>query len=197
MHPAWLRRAQRRPSAGFTLVELMVVVLITGILAAIGVVLVSKHFAQARAHQALVGLQAIRVGEEGYRAHNGQYLDCSPQPNPDWYPMATPGKRRWDWRQPGRTEPNPSTGGSVYACWMMLGVMRSGEGTMFGYLVNAGRPGDAYPPYKTQAQLTLTTPAPDVWYVIQYKGDTDGDGSFSYGVTTSYKTDVYIENELE
>jgi len=164
------------------------VVAITGVLAAIGVVLVTKHFAQARNNQALVGLQAIRVGQEAYRAHNGQYLDCSPQPNPVWFPMATPSRKRWDWRQPSRAE---------NACWMSLGVQRSGEGTLFGYLVNAGRPGDAYPTYATQTQLTYPTPAPDLWYVIQYKGDTDGDGQFGYGVTSSYSASVYLENELE
>lgn len=195
MHPAWLRRAQRRSGAGFTLVELMVVVLITGVLAAIGVVLVRKHFAQARANQALVGLQAIRVGEEAYRAHNGQYLDCSP--NRVWYPTgATPGKRRYDWRQPGRNEevePNLN----VYQCWTALGVMRTGEGTMFGYLVDAGRPGDTYQAFETQTQPSYPSPAPDLWYIIQYKGDTDGNGRFSYGVTSSYGPDLYIEDELE
>ena len=196
MHPAWLRRAQRRRSAGFSLVELMTVVLITGVLAAIGVVLVTKHFAQARANQALVGLQAIRIGEESYRAHNGQYLDCSP--DRIWYPTGNlPGKRKYDWRQPGRNEDDGSGTQTVYQCWGALGVMRPGEGTMFGYLVDAGRPGDPYPAYATQTQLSYPTPAPDLWYIIQYKGDTDGNGKFSYGVTSSYNADVYIQDELE
>ena len=176
----------------------MVVVLITGVLAAIGVVLVTKHFAQARANQALVGLQAIRLGEEAYRAHYGQYLDCSPDRL--WYPTGDlPGKKRYEWRQESSfgQDDGSGTGTTVYQCWSALGVMRQGEGTLFGYLVDAGRPGDAYPAYATKTQLSYPTPAPDVWYIIHYKGDPDGNGKFSYGVTSSYNADVYIEDELE
>ncbi len=180
-----LCRDPRRSSRGFTLVELMTVVLITGVLAAIGVVLVQKHVVQARANQALVGLQAIRVGEEGYRAHYGQYLDCSPA-DAQWYPVDAPTRTKYDWR----------TSRSDWACWKQLGVMRLG-GTAFGYKVNAGRPGDPYPNYATTTQLSYPTPAPDLWYVIQYKGNVDGDDKFSYGVTSSYSTDVYFQDQLE
>jgi prepilin-type N-terminal cleavage/methylation domain-containing protein len=175
---------RRRSSRGFTLVELMTVVLITGLLAAIGVALVQKHFLQARANQALIGLQAIRVGEEGYRAHNGQYLDCSPA-NSQWYPVDEPTRTKYDWR----------TSRADWACWKQLGVMRLG-GTMFGYKVNAGRPGDTYP--TTTPPITFPTPAPDLWYVIQYKGNVDADkAEYSYGATSSFNADVYLKDELK
>jgi prepilin-type N-terminal cleavage/methylation domain-containing protein len=175
----------RRTSAGFTLVELMTVVAITGILAAIGVSLVRGHINAAKAGRALVGVTAIRVAEEQYRSQNGQYLGCSP--GSQWYPMATPSKVEYEWRQTGHPD---------WACWRVLGVPRT-SGTQYGYLVNAGRPGEAYPTLLTTTDPVLPTPAPDLWYVIQVRGNVDGDTTFMQAVSSSYGDTTYIENEME
>ena len=179
------RLLKRRGRAGFTLVELMTVVAITGVLAAIGVTLVKGHISTAKAGRALVGVQAIRVAEEQYRAQGGQYLGCST--SVVWYPNETPGSVEQDWRKPTHAH-GP--------CWITLGVPRNG-GTQYGYLVNAGRPGDAYPALQTTNDPTLPNPAGDVWYVIQVKGNIDGDAVPMLGVATSFSGETYIENESE
>jgi prepilin-type N-terminal cleavage/methylation domain-containing protein len=176
----------RRNSAGFSLVELMAVVLITGILAALGVVVVRGHVNAAKASRALVGVQAIRVAEEQYRAQGGQYLSCSPVDSPRWYPAAEPGTTTYDWRQDGHLD---------WPCWQLLGIPRT-SGTQYGYLVNAGRPGQAYPTLHTATDPVLPVPA-DLWYVIQVKGDIDGDGTAMQGVAVSWNSDTYLENEDE
>jgi prepilin-type N-terminal cleavage/methylation domain-containing protein len=176
------RRAQ---SAGFTLVELMVVVLITGILAAIGISLVRGHLNVAKANRALSGIQSIRAAEEAFRAQNGQYLDCSGN-NASWYPVVSPGKVKYEWHQPSHPD---------YARWMGLEITGD-KLTQYGYLVNAGNPSTAYPTLQTTTKPVLT-PSPDNWYIIQVKGDIDGNGVPMLGLASSFNGEVYLEREGE
>lgn len=176
---------RRAASAGFTLVELLTVVLITGILAAIAITLVRGHVNVAKAGRAVAGIQAIRTAEESFRAQNGQYLDCSGA-NTYWYPMQSPGKTSYEWHQTDHPD---------YARWAVLGFP-SGGTTQFGYLVNAGKPGSTYPTLQTANKPTLPA-SPDHWYVIQVKGDTDGNGVYMLGSATSFNGEVYLEHEGE
>ena len=177
--------AGRSASAGFTLVELMVVVVITGILASIGIGLVRGHLNVAKANRALAGIQAIRTAEEAFRAQNGQYLDCSAD-NARWYPMTTPSKLTYEWHQFAHPD---------YARWMGLGVAGI-KSTQYGFLVSAGNPSVAYPTLQTASKPVLPTSA-DHWYVIQVKGDIDGNGTFMLGAATSINGEVYLEHEGE
>jgi len=177
-----LRR--RALGAGFTLVELLTVVAITGILATVGVVLVRNHLSMAKANRALSGLQALSAAEVAFRAENGRYLDCSGT-TARWYPMLIPGKTLYDWRQTHADGP----------CWQALGLPRD-SGTQYGYLLHAGLPGVVAPVLATAAQPVLGT-SPEPWFVIQVKGDLDGDGVFLQGFATSWSGEVYLENEGE
>jgi prepilin-type N-terminal cleavage/methylation domain-containing protein len=183
MLPTMARRRCPR-NAGFTLVELMAVVLITGILAAIAVSLVRDHVNVAKSNRALAGIQAIRAAQEAFRAQNGRYLDCTV--NGGWFPMATPGKVLYDWRQDEHLD---------WDNWQALGVARYAP-TQFGYMVDAGIPGQGYPELFTTADPTIPAATTD-WYVIQAKGDLDGDGRFYQAVATSNASSVYVEREGE
>lgn len=177
-----MTRAQR----GFTLVELMTVVGIMGILAAVAVTLTRKHVVTAKGNRALAGVQAIRVAEEAFRAEHGQYLDCSPGVL-RYYPMLTPGKSEYSWRQPTHQD---------YGRWAALGLPSEGVSTPYGYMVSAGLPTTGFPVLKTAAKPTLPTFA-DPWYVIQVEGNLDGDSVFMRGFATSANGEVYIEDESE
>jgi type IV pilus assembly protein PilA len=65
---------------GFTLIELMIVVAIIGILAAIAIPNFIKFQLRSKAGESKVNLAAIRTAEESYFAEAGTYVDMPPSP---------------------------------------------------------------------------------------------------------------------
>jgi len=65
---------------GFTLIELMIVVAIIGILAAIAIPNFIKFQLRSKAGESKVNLAAIRTAEESYYAEAGTYVDQPPAP---------------------------------------------------------------------------------------------------------------------
>lgn len=68
----YMTRSQR----GLTLIELMTVVVIVGILAAVSIVSYRSYMVRARLQDAKVALETVRAEEEQYRAEFGRY--CAP-----------------------------------------------------------------------------------------------------------------------
>lgn len=180
----------RRPRSkarlrAFTLVELMTVVAILGILSAVAITLVRGHMRAAKTTSALAGAQWVRAGQLAFRSENGQFMDCSGTAN-RYYPMQTPGQKSYSWVQTSHPD---------YTRWASLGIPATG-GTHFGYLVNAGLAGQAYPALQTSTAVVIPASA-DPWYVLQFRGDLDGDGVIMRGVATSVDAEVFVENEGE
>lgn len=73
---------KRKLAKGFTLIELMIVVAIIGILAAIAIPNFMKFQARARQSEAKVNLKAFFTAAKGYFAEYGAYQceDCGYQP---------------------------------------------------------------------------------------------------------------------
>jgi prepilin-type N-terminal cleavage/methylation domain-containing protein len=169
---------------GFTLVEVMAVVIILGILSMVAVMLVRGHMASARTASALAGVKWILSAQTAIRSETGQYWDCSGD-SARYYPMLTPSKTLYSWRQEHPDAPR----------WAALGLPQEG-GTRFGYLVNAGLPAAPYPTLQTDEKPAIPRSV-DPWYVIQFKGDVDGDGTFMKGIASSVNAEVYVEHEGE
>jgi prepilin-type N-terminal cleavage/methylation domain-containing protein len=71
---------------GFTLVELAVVIVIIGVLAAFGVPQFLKSVERSKAAEAFNYLSALRAAQERYLAKNGFYYDCDTVPTDGIWP---------------------------------------------------------------------------------------------------------------
>ena len=188
-----LRLPPHARQAGFTLVELMAVVVITGILSIAGVAVFSKYIFSAKGGEALATIQAIRAAEEAYAAENHVYLNVSSTgggnkwSGSNWWPQITPGKGRSSWVGPSS---HPDS-----AAWLLLAPPVN-HSVQFSYLANAGVAGDPITILKTANAPAFAAP-PQNWYVIQAEGDTDGDGVFANYASTSMSGEIYSEREGE
>lgn len=151
-----MRSSQRD---GFTIIEMLTVVAIIGILAAIAIPSYRSYMQRARTAEAVTFLGEIRQRQEAYRAEFGQYCSASAAPgtaigggayNPTALPM---GGDRIVWG----TTPG----------WDQLGAAPDGP-TLFHYRTTAGPPG-------TNPGVPAFPPT-DFWFVAQAQGDLDGDG---------------------
>ncbi len=149
----------RRAEQGFTLIELIIVVAIIGILAAVAIPSFQSYLYRSKTAEAVTFLGEIRQRQEAYRAEFGQYCSASAAPGTAitggaWNPASLPaGGDRIVW-------------GSDVG-WDQLGAAPDGP-TVFQYRTTAGPPGTA--------PGVPSFPGTDFWFVAHARADLDGDG---------------------
>jgi prepilin-type N-terminal cleavage/methylation domain-containing protein len=170
---------------GFTLIELMTVVVIVGVLAMIGLVAYRKFILSSKTSEAIYMVGSIRSAQEGYRAETLGYLDVSAA-FAHYYPTDAPDNHKTAWGGAGYDKDN----------WMQLGARPDGP-VYYGYKCAAGGAG-ATPPTLTGLATPPTWAATTgPWYVILAKGDVDANGTPSYVAGSSFTGEIYVENEGE
>jgi prepilin-type N-terminal cleavage/methylation domain-containing protein len=185
-----VERRRYRASTGFTLVELMIVVAIVSVLATVAIYGVTKYTRSAKASEATETLAAIRVAQELYRQETFVYLDVSAGSLANLHPRSTPDGDKVDFGGDGDDA-------ALAARFRELGVETSGP-VYFSYGVVAGRAGESFPEVPTEkTDFNFPADPADPFYVAIAKGDLDGDGNFSYFLTHSLSSEVYMENEGE
>lgn len=173
----WRRRAR-----GVTLIELMIVVAMVGVLAALATVGYRRYISSAKTGEATQMLGTIKASQEAFKAETFRYLDVSPDLE-TYYPQGEreigTAKYAWEGGEPSSARANFQT----------LGVNSSGP-VHFGYACVAGGATEDLP------ELPLGFETPDwpetggPWYIAVAKGDLDGDGEFGGFMTSSLHAEI-------
>ncbi|MGH7272786.1 MAG: type IV pilin protein [Polyangiaceae bacterium] len=182
-------------SRGFTLVELMIVVVIVSVLAMLAVVGYRKIIQSSHVTEATNMVQNIRVAEEAYRSETQEYATTSGAID-DYYPASPVYEQVTGWG----ADNTPKCSGASCVKWSALPVHVDGP-VLFGYAAISGLGGVAPGYAATQPEDGSPTPSfaaapPTDWFVISAAADLDGDKSnytHVYGVSTNNQ--VIVQND--
>jgi prepilin-type N-terminal cleavage/methylation domain-containing protein len=173
-------------AAGFTLIEMMVVVVLVGVLATLATYGVMRYVRSSKASEAYAMVIDIKAAEEAVRDETFQYVGLSEFNS--WHPSDPPGNFKKSWQV---------NNGAASGIFQRLGVISNGP-VYYTYSVVAGPAGQAYPQLPSSNQLGLTGNASAPFYIVAAKGDLNGDGQiFSYVIGHSLGSDLYSEREGE
>lgn len=152
--------------AGITLVELMIVVVIIGVLAAVGASAYTKWIKKGKMAEVPHMLGQFQQREEQYRNENGSYLSTGADEDAYW--------------------PKPLVGsggmtglGTTPAAWGQLRIQPGASGLYCGYVVIAGDGSSAPDSASTAATLWESEPTSD-WFFVKAVCDWDDDDAVNH-----------------
>lgn len=185
-------RLVARQERGFTLVELMIVVIIVGVLATIAVLGYRKMVNSSHVTEATSMVNSLRVAQEAYHSETQSYAPCmaSIGGGGNWYPSNPKYSVMTAWGAP--------CGGKCQAGYdisVVLPVHVDGP-VLFGYETTAGV-ATANPSgnIANTCNLTISVPATD-WYAIGAEADLDGNSSNTTDVcAVSFSNQIFVVNE--
>ena len=183
-----------RVAHGFTLVELMIVVAITGVLAVVAGTAYRKYMDSARTTEAYSMLGEIRVKEEAFRAERSQYLGWSTD---ETVAGAFPAVDNAGCGEP--CQKSVTVVPAAFVNWTTLGINPGRATLQCGYNLIAGGPGAAItaaPGAIGQALFQTNGNIPKPWWYAIATCDNDGKSTKNATfATTSDTTVVSAQNE--
>ena len=175
-------------ATGFTLIEMMIVVVIIAVLVTVAIIAYTRHIKKTRLVKEKVFVSKIQALQETYFQQHGIYLNVTGPGSP--YPAAIPTGDPIPWN------PDPST-----TLWDELGARPEAGHTYLQWFVAASTPTahattTSHPSasFSNAAAAGLTSGVP--WYYIYARGDLANDGApYTEIFATSVKTEIWDRNE--
>lgn len=164
--------------AGFTLIELMIVVTIVGVLAVVAGTAYRRYMDSSRTTEAYSMLGELRNREEAYRAEFSQYQGASDENSSSFFPQV-------DGSCSEPCQKDVTSGQPTW--WTNIGVNPGRKTLVCGYVAVAGTAGTAPSGALGSAMLgssNLTTP----WWYAVATCDNDGTSGTNATFTTAFNT---------
>lgn len=179
-HTRWLSARQR--TAGFTLVELMVIVLIIGILSMIAIPTYTGYLYRSKTTEGVGFLADIKSRQESYRSEYLQYCKVSTGAE-NWWPSTKKGSGyHWD----------PA---SLPTGWSHLGASPPSLYGSFQYVSVAEGPGSANLPDSKGFSDSRGYDGNDFWFISRAQADLDNDGTFITIESYSARHSVWMSED--
>jgi prepilin-type N-terminal cleavage/methylation domain-containing protein len=211
-----LERVQR--ARGFTLIELMTVVVILGLLAAIGIVGFTRYVRSARKAEVVSDLSNITLRQKQFFAVTGHYASSTASESDVYPPLntisdSTKAPVNWNitdasYTRSGQGDAKYYRGGGNLHGFDALRFLPEGAqsycsyGTISGHGTNAPSPSNDEPPFaETLAAATFPTGTAEAarfyandWFYSFAFCDLDYDSTYSAFSTAHYTSDVSGES---